>query len=322
MTKYDFSGRLSPDFPSQLTVDITEYCNLECVHCYHPTFKKSEHWNGRSLEVDLLEKLVDEVRRDGQGITQYIRFTSNGEPLIHKDWQHMLAYAVKNSGTTVTLTTNGVLLNEERIDQLVSTGIDLVDISIDAFYPETYSKIRKKGDLEVTRSNVESLLRRVAAAGGKTKVVVSYIEQPENEPETQLFEKYWRDQRADYVVIRRLHSCCGAQEDLAQIRRKKFSASERRPCLYPWERMTLNARGWLSFCPSDWVHGSEIASFRSTTIKETWSGPFYQKLRNAHLTGDYSNHGFCGQCPDWQITRWPHEGRSYADMVEDFKHSS
>jgi DNA-directed RNA polymerase subunit beta len=45
---------------------------------------------------------------------------------------------------------------------------------------------------------------------------------------------------------------------------------------------------------------------------------FYRRLREAHLTNQYANHKFCGQCPDWASTRWPHQGRSYADMVQEF----
>jgi hypothetical protein len=132
------------------------------------------------------------------------------------------------------------------------------------------------------------------------------------------FESYWKDQGASYVVIRRLHSCSGAVEDLADQRRKALSTTKRRPCLYPWERVVINARGDLAFCPSDWVHGSYVADYRSTTIHDEWQGAFYQALRQAHLSNDYSNHAFCGNCPDWSATRWPHEGRSYADMVEEF----
>jgi len=83
--------------------------------------------------------------------------------------------------------------------------------------------------------------------------------------------------------------------------------------------MVLNARGELAFCPSDWVHGSVIADFRTTTIHATWHSEFYQKLRKAHLVNDFANHKFCRQCPDWEATRWPVEGRSYANMIEEFK---
>ena len=50
-----------------------------------------------------------------------------------------------------------------------------------------------------------------------------------------------------------------------------------------------------------------------------WQGEFMQKLREAHLKNMYEKHKFCGQCPDWKQTRWPGEGRSYADMMEEFK---
>ncbi|TYQ27674.1 radical SAM/SPASM domain-containing protein [Pseudanabaena sp. UWO310] len=317
--QYGFYDRLSANFPSQLLVDATEVCNLACIHCPHPDFKKSHHYDGRSLTLDLNAKLVDEVREHGQNVTQYIRYASNGEPLTHPDIYEMLDYAKQNSGVMVTLTTNGTLMTERRIERLLEIGVDVIDISIDAFSPETYSQIRVNGNLNITRSNVIKLIELSNQANASTKVVVSYVEQPLNSHETQDFHQFWQDRGADYVVIRRLHSCSGAKTELANVRTAENDKELRRPCLYPWERIVLNARGDLSFCPSDWVHGSYIADYRTTSIYETWQGEFYQKLRAAHLSNNYSQHSFCGQCPDWKSTRWPHEGRSYADMIEEFK---
>jgi MoaA/NifB/PqqE/SkfB family radical SAM enzyme len=231
----------------------------------------------------------------------------------------MVEYAVHNSGVIVSLTTNGKTLNPKRVEKLLSTGVDVVDISIDAYDPQTYARIRVGGDLHVTRANVLNLIAQSKQSRGRTKVVVSYVEQPLNMNETTDFEMFWKDNGADYVVIRRLHSCSGAKTELAEERRMNNENKPRRPCLYPWERMVLNARGELVFCPSDWVHGSVIADYRTTTIYETWHSEFYQKLRKAHLTDDFANHKFCGQCPDWEATRWPMQGRSYANMIEEFK---
>lgn len=317
--KYNFGGRLTADFPSQVMVDVTEVCNLACIHCPHPTFVESEHYAKRKLDPELNKKLVDEVREFGQGATNYIRYTSNGEPMAHPAWADMLEYAAKNSGVTVTLTTNGKIMNEKRVERLLDTGVGVVDISLDAFHPETYAQIRKKGDLNVTGANVRNLLKRVRERGEDTKVIVSYVEQPLNQAETGEFEKYWKDQGCSYVVIRRLHSCSGAKGNLAEERREKNKAVGRRPCLYPWERIVLNAQGNLTFCPQDWVHGSIVTDFRKTTIREAWQGEFYQGLRRAHHTNDYTGFSFCGQCPDWESTRWPDQGRSYADMIEEFK---
>jgi MoaA/NifB/PqqE/SkfB family radical SAM enzyme len=315
---YDFGGRLTKDFPSQVVMDITEVCNLACVHCPHPTFAKSEHYSGRHLDPLLNEKMVEEVRLHGQGKTQYIRYTANGEPLAHPNGYDLIETAVKYSGVYVTLTTNGKIMNEKRTQRLLDAGVHLIDISIDAFSPETYAKIRVNGDLNVTRANVLRLLQWVRESKADTKVVVSFVEQPSNTHETADFERYWKDQGADFVIVRRLHSHSGAVVKLADMRRQVLKRQQRRPCLYPWERISINATGSLAFCPTDWVHGSNVIDYRNTTIYETWQGAFYKALRTAHTTNDYTSHKFCGNCPDWETTRWPHQGRSYADMVEEF----
>lgn len=318
--EYGFGGRLTAEFPSQILMDITEVCNLACTHCPHPTFTKSEHYGGRYLQPELNEKMIEEVRNHGQGRTQYIRYASNGEPLVHPNGYDMVQSAVDHSGVFVTLTTNGKIMNEKRTQRLLESGVHLIDISIDAFKPETYAKIRVNGNLDVTRENVRRLIRWVRESKAKTKVVVSFVEQSDNASEVTDFESYWKDQGAEYVIIRRLHSCSGAVGHLADHRRKLLQPLKRKPCLYPWERVVINARGDLAFCPSDWVHGSYVADYRNTSIHAEWQGEFYRRLRDAHLNNDYGNHAFCGQCPDWASTRWPHEGRSYADMVEDFIH--
>lgn len=316
---YGFHDRLTRDFPSQVIIDATEVCNLACTHCAHPAFKVSQHYNAKHLNAELSQKAVDEVATSGRGLCQYMRFTGQGEPLLHPRIFEMVSYAVKNSGTTVTITTNGSLGRGDKLDTLLATGVDLIDISIDADTPETYAKIRVNGDLNVTRANVLQLLRGSQTAGSKTKIVVSYIEQPQNAHETANFEAYWKDQGADYVVVRRLHSNAGALVQLAEQMRSDNAVEQRRPCLYPWERIILNPRGQLAFCPIDWTYDSSVNDYSESTIASTWTGEYYQSLRAAHLANNYSGHSFCGQCPDWKTTRWPHQGRSYANMVEEFK---
>lgn len=316
--RYGFYDRLKAEFPSQIIVDVTEVCNLACIHCPHPQFKRSEQYAGRHLDPALHRKMVDEVREHGRGCTQYIRYTSNGEPLTHPHIYDMLDYAVKHSGVFVTLTTNGTILNAKRLEKLLASGLHMVDVSLDASSPETYAAIRVNGNLEVTRVNVLRLLEFKRRTGGSTKIVVSYVEQPQNVHETKEFETYWRERGVDQVVIRRLHSAAGGVESIAKSMRDEQSQATRYPCLYPWERILLNPRGELAFCPQDWVHGSVITSYHDMTIREIWQSEYYKKLRDAHLANDFACHKFCGQCPDWRQTRWPGEGRSYADMVYEF----
>lgn len=312
MARYGFYDRLTESFPSQIIVDITEVCNLKCIHCPHPTFKKSEHYAGRFLDPDLNKKLVDEVAQDGTGKCQYIRYTSNGEPLMHPKAHEMIHYAVEHSNTFVTLTTNGTILNENKLEMLLDSGLHMIDISIDAFHPDTYSKIRG-GRLEQVNRNILRMIERIHSGNFQTKIVVSYIKQPLNEQETDDFIKFWRESGVNEVLIRNLHSAAGMLNGSSTIQ------ENRRPCLYPWERLTLDPKGKLAFCPTDWGYASAFSDFRQMSVKDAWQSDFMQTLRKAHMTNEYECHGFCKQCPDWKLTQWPDVGRSYANLVEDLK---
>jgi radical SAM protein with 4Fe4S-binding SPASM domain len=318
MSKYGFNGRLSEEFPSQVMVDITEVCNLGCIHCTHPKFKLSSVYNKRMLKPEINKKMVDEVARDGKGKTKYIRYTSNGEPLVHPKSYEMLQYAVENSGTKVTLTTNGTLLNEKKMKKLLSTGLHMIDISIDAFSNEIYKIVRVGGDLEVTRKNVLRLLELNDEVGHNTKIIVSFVEQKENSHEIEKFKEFWSRQSVDDVLIRKLHTNSGSVPNEKSVKVNQISdeKNNRRPCLYPWERAVLTAKGSLNFCPTDWFGKSEVGDFSKMTIKDIWKNTFYKDLRNQHLNNNYKNE-FCKQCPDWKNTSWPFdEKKSYADLVE------
>ena len=63
---YGFNGRLSESFPSQLMVDITEVCNLGCIHCTHPVFKTSKVYAKSMLDPKLNQKAVDEIDKHGK----------------------------------------------------------------------------------------------------------------------------------------------------------------------------------------------------------------------------------------------------------------
>ena len=318
--KYGFVDHLKKEFPSQIMVDVTEYCNLKCVHCPHPTFVKSDHFSGSQLKLEVHNKLIKEIKNDGLEFCQYLRYTSNGEPLIHKDFIKMVQYAGETiPSIPINVTTNGVLLNNERAFALLNAGVSVFDISLDAFNNDTYAKIRVKGNLDNTKKNVLNLINLIQKEKFKTKVVVSYVEQEGNIHETELFREFWKNSGADYVVIRPIHSAAGAVDTMKKIMmdEQRKSSIKRKPCLYPWERLILSPTGHIGYCPADWKYGSKFVNFTETSIKEAWNSKFMVDLRKAHLENNFSCHKFCGQCPDWEKTKWPNEGRSYNTMMNE-----
>ncbi len=317
MDRYGFGRYLSAAFPSQINVEVSEFCNLLCVHCPYESVIKTKGSKRRNLDEALHTKLIDEIAEHGKPHCRFLRYTGDGEPLLHPRLPQMLAYAVDRTELPVNLTTNGLLLTEDRAHALIQAGVSVFDISLDAHDPETYAKIRVGGELAVAHANTRRLIGLAKASGKSAKVVVSFVRQPLNETEVDAFKAFWTSEGADQVVIRNRHSCGGASDDVARAMWKTVPAA-RTPCLYPWERLVVKPDGVFSYCPVDWKHEAGVGTLTEQTVREVWQGPAMQALRAAHLNNDYRNHAFCGQCPDWSITRWPDEGRSYATMMHEF----
>ena len=108
--------------PSVITLAVTDYCNLNCRMC---PFQRSDIGK-EHLDFALIKKLVDQV----YPYRPYISLCGRGEPFMHPQFFDIIRY-IKSKGLWCAVDTNGTLI-EKNVDQLISSGIDLVSISIDS----------------------------------------------------------------------------------------------------------------------------------------------------------------------------------------------
>ena len=102
---------------------VTKACNLRCVHCY-----ASASPGPAPGELSFAEgvALLDDLRRFRVPAVLF----SGGEPLVRPDVLRLIDYA-QFIGLNCTLSTNGVLLDEEKADALAEGGLRYVGISLD-----------------------------------------------------------------------------------------------------------------------------------------------------------------------------------------------
>lgn len=112
-----------------ILVHITTYCNLECVHCYIDKSQRSE------MEPEIFNDLVKQFD-ELQGLKILI---SGGEPLTHSKFFEMMEQ-IKKVKIRKVLLTNGVLLNDEKIQRLKGL-IHEVQISLDG--TESHNQFRR-----------------------------------------------------------------------------------------------------------------------------------------------------------------------------------
>jgi len=126
-----------------LRVSVTDRCNLRCVYCM-PSDGVDFIPHGEILRFEEILRLCRILA--GQGIRK-VKVTG-GEPLVLRGVAGLVGGLKKTPGIEqVTLTCNGTLLLK-HLDDLISAGLDGVNISLDAVSQGVFSSITRGGDVE------------------------------------------------------------------------------------------------------------------------------------------------------------------------------
>ena len=147
-----------PNRPLHLLIEVTSKCNLSCKMCNIHHDDKS----GITIDHALLETTF-QLAETAHTVYPF----GLGEPLLHP---HIVSIVerYKASGSMVSLTTNGMLMNEEISEGFIAGGLDYLAISIDAAETVLLSEIRKGADLKKISDNIMSLNRLKKARQSKT----------------------------------------------------------------------------------------------------------------------------------------------------------
>lgn len=114
-----------------LQLHPTRRCNLRCLHCYSSSAPEERG----ELDAALLRDALTDAAAEGYNVAGF----SGGESILYKELSSVLDHA-HACGFTTTVTSNGMLLDERRIEALRGRA-DVLAISIDGV-PESHNRIR------------------------------------------------------------------------------------------------------------------------------------------------------------------------------------
>ena len=129
-------------------VEITRKCSMHCTMC------PSKLWRGKTgCEMDLE---VFELLSDHFGEAKLVYLQGWGEPLEHENILEM-ARIVKGAGSEVGLTTNGMLLNEKTIKEILELNVDIIMVSMGGATKEVHESIRRGTSFDMIVKNIRRL---------------------------------------------------------------------------------------------------------------------------------------------------------------------
>ncbi|MEW6139522.1 MAG: SDR family NAD(P)-dependent oxidoreductase [Thermodesulfobacteriota bacterium] len=130
-----------------LQVESALACNLRCIMCPWIEFRAQAPHRG------LMPQEVWDAIRPHLSQVRTVDFTGGGEPLLQPRLAEWMAEA-KSEGCETGILTNGLLLNKEMAEKLLSAGMDWLCVSIDAATQDLYEKIRRGSNFDTVCSNL------------------------------------------------------------------------------------------------------------------------------------------------------------------------
>jgi heme d1 biosynthesis radical SAM protein NirJ len=115
--------------------NLIRRCNLTCKHCYATSAD-------RDFPGELSTHQVFDVMDNLKAFGVPVLILSGGEPLMRPDIFD-ISHRAKDMGFYVGLSSNGTLIDESNIDDIVKVGYNYVGISIDGMR-ETHDNFRRK----------------------------------------------------------------------------------------------------------------------------------------------------------------------------------
>lgn len=106
----------------KIYIEISNVCNLQCTFC--PEVVRGKKF----MDPALFKKVATEAAP----LTEVACFHLMGEPLLHPEFKNYLNVCA-GLGLRVELTTNGILLDEKRIDVLMNPILKQVNFSLQSF---------------------------------------------------------------------------------------------------------------------------------------------------------------------------------------------
>jgi len=136
--------------PLYVAWQVTNECNLACLHCIE------ESGPGKAFHDELdKEQIFNILEQIVKCKIPYLSF-SGGEPMVHPSFFEMVDFVCARD-SQLKIETNGHYLTAENCERLKASGVKAVQVSLDGASPETFNRMRVRGDFNQVIEGVRNL---------------------------------------------------------------------------------------------------------------------------------------------------------------------
>lgn len=286
--------------PMVLFVDPSSACNFKCKFCPNgdeKLIRETGRWQG-PMSMDVYRKVIDDLKAFDEPL-KVLRLYKEGEPFLNKNFAEMIAYAKKAGiAHSIDTTTNGYLLEPERIKPVLDAGIDRINISVDGLSDEQFLEFTGvKVNFDKYVDNIRKMYEMRGSCEICIKIAGDFLSDEDKEKFYRVFGDY-----ADRIFIENIAPCWpefDVEERLGVDMNMGIynqPLSEVNTCPYIFYSMAVNSDGSVSLCFLDWARRLLIGDVRKQSLKEIWNGEAIFEHRREHLLGKRKENVICAAC--------------------------
>jgi MoaA/NifB/PqqE/SkfB family radical SAM enzyme len=148
----DAAGSGSLAAPPSAWWIVTRACNLKCFYCFADARKRDPD----ELDTAEAKAVLDDFADNGLMFVTFL----GGEPLTRRDIYELVDHST-DLGIYTALLTNGLNVRENKIDQLVDAGLEMIGVSIDSKDDAVHDAVRGvAGSLAGAKGTIRHAIRR------------------------------------------------------------------------------------------------------------------------------------------------------------------
>lgn len=276
---YNVSRLQLPPFPRTMLLETTNYCNHSCIFCAHSKMTRPHGFIKKELAIRILKEAYEAGVRE-VGLYMF------GEPLLDKNLEDYIIFAKKLGYSYVFITTNGFLLNQEKMVSIIGAGLDSIKFSFNGGTKEHYLFAHGVDAFEIVKNNILALADYRKKQEKDFKIFISGVLTKYTKDDGNEIRNMFGDV-VDDIAILECHNQGGNMnyeiENALKISDSKNVHSEKGFCFMPYNRIHVTWEGYLTLCCVDYQNYLIIDDLNKVSLLEAWNSEQFQKVRRRHL---------------------------------------
>ena len=289
----------------KVMISPTDSCNLRCKICWRLDKEKNPNsWVKQELNITQIKNILHDCKKLG---VKVIDLTGGGEAFCREDIFEIIKIA-KSHGFFVTLTTNGTLLTQEKIQKLIDLQVDDICFSLDSPDQEVNDYIRGEGVYNKIIDSIKIINKlKFRENSDKPTLRIATVLTKKNYKSLDQLIPFCNDyhiHRINFSVLTEWETNKEFsmknekyQEVLNRLRKKLdnnkishnlnsiiqyglFAHEIPRFCFSPWEMVFINSRGdVMACCTLASLYENVLGNVKKESLYDIWFGKNMEDFR-------------------------------------------